>query len=217
LLNQIYRALADAYRDTTGEPARTGADRPDDDAFPGGNRPTREASEYSILAGFGVLLLLASFAIAGVHRHTDPAPAGPSSSIDSQAQPTTAPPARTATCHHIDIGHRPTLAPGPVTGDTDDTRQAVLQVQCLIKHNSGYPAEIVPDGVFGPQTQHGVLWIQNTTGSIRTPPSATQRGSGSTLPTRAAATDRTRGHCEPPPHLVGSSRRIPARVPASRS
>jgi peptidoglycan hydrolase-like protein with peptidoglycan-binding domain len=163
-LNQVQRALVRAYENASGEPSRTGDQGSPETALRDRHRPTIEATEYSILAGFGVLLLLASFAIAGVHRHADPTPAAPPSSVESEAQPTTAPPARTGTCDHVDRGYRPTLDLGAGTDDTDRTRQAVLQVQCLIINNSGYPGDVALDGVFGPETRDGVLWAQECNG-----------------------------------------------------
>jgi Family of unknown function (DUF6232)/Putative peptidoglycan binding domain len=165
LLNQLRRALRRAQEDHLAQ------QQPGVRWRRSGNE--LGAPEYAVFAGFAVVVLLGSLAIAGVHRNGSPAPVEPPSSAQSAGPtdpagstatpppPRTSPPSNIDSCDYVGVPNRPVLNPG----DTDtDTHAAVTQLQCLINHNSGYPSELVLDGLLGPQTEDAVIWVQECNG-----------------------------------------------------
>jgi peptidoglycan hydrolase-like protein with peptidoglycan-binding domain len=66
----------------------------------------------------------------------------------------------------------PAPAPAPPPQNVEVTRGMVRQVQTALKHDHLYPARV--DGVYGPQTEHGVMQFQQqnnlqATGKIDVP------------------------------------------------
>jgi Family of unknown function (DUF6232)/Putative peptidoglycan binding domain len=162
LVNQVYRALCRAREYDIARRRLAGEQVPADPTSCGGFRSIMDGPAYSVLAGFGALLLMTVVLMVAGGR----GPSRPSAEPLSDG----AVPATLAGCGYVAASYRPRLETGAGSGGSDEVSHAVEQVQCLIDYNSGYPVELeidLPlgiDGLFGLQTQHGVLWVQQCNG-----------------------------------------------------